>query len=119
MSRAGDHVPGAAVVHMKQFEPGRPTIMHDMGPMATEPAAEHAHGQLFVPPPPPVYAPATGPPNVMSSSSMFVHSTVSAPLQYWPVEAAQGCSESERIAAAGPARARRVAAACMELLSNH
>ena len=71
---------------------------------------------MFEPPPLPVYTPVMGPPNVTISSAKFVHSTVSAPLQYWPVEAAQGCSESERIVAAGPVRARRVAAESMELL---
>ena len=75
--------------------------------------------ELFVPPPLPVYSPGMGPPNVKISSAMFVHSTASAPMQYWPVEAVHGCSESWRVAADGPARARRVADECMELLSNH
>ena len=83
---------------------------------ANIPGGEHAHGQLFVPPPPPVYSAFVGPPHDIISSSMFVHSTASAPLQYWPVEAVHGCSESERVAAVGPAMARRVAAESMELL---
>ena len=38
------------------------------------PASEHAHGQLFVPPPPLVYSETTAPLQFISSSSMFVHS---------------------------------------------
>ena len=125
LTRAGDHVPFGACMHMKPV---------DMNGTLIDPGSEHAHGQLPVPPPPPVYAPRSGPPHVTYSSIMFVHSdrsqlsagekkpvstsTAVAPLQYWPAieQAAHGCSESTRVAAAGPARRRRVADECMELL---
>ena len=41
---------------------------------ANIPGGEHAHGQLFVPPPPPVYSAFKGPPHDMISLAMFVHS---------------------------------------------